>query len=262
MKTISLVIPVYNEAQRIHKTLKQLKKGFRFQGLKLQEVIFVDDGSQDHIKKKIQQSQLQKSLHVAVKLIAYSSNRGRGFAVRTGALAATGDYVVYTDADFSIPLTNLKKFTPWLEQDYDLLLGSKKKPGAQEYPQRSLARRLVGYGHSILASLILGVFAWDFQGGFKVFSRRLIQEVFPLLKQNRWGFDMEVVFLAKKLGFSTKELAVKWGHVEKGSKVKLLRDIYRALKDMLQIRGDWLAGRYKLILDYGRKTAGRFAFSA
>jgi glycosyltransferase involved in cell wall biosynthesis len=244
MKTISIVIPVFNEIKRIQKTLDSLKKGFNFDGLKLKEVVFVDDGSKDHIKEKIAKESLGKYLKADIKIISYQPNQGRGYAVKIGALNCSSDYVLYADADFSIPLANLTNFLPYLKKDYDLIFGSKKKPGARQIINRGLLRNIVGLGHSLIASFSLGVFAWDFQGGFKIFSRHFIEEVFPMLTLDRWGFDMEVIFLGKKLGFKTKELPVCWSHIDKGSKVKLMRDISRSLNDMKSIRDNWLKKDY------------------
>lgn len=244
MKTLSLIIPLYNEEARIGKALKTLKKGFKFNGIKLEKVIFVDDGSKDETTLKIHQAKLEQYLKVPVEIISYSVNRGRGCAIKTGVLRSSSDYTLYCDADFSIPLKNLKKFIPYLEKDYDLLIGSKKKPGARAKIERSFLRNIIGFGHTVIASLILGVFVWDFQGGFKIFSKKLVEEIFPLLTIDRWGFDMEIIFLAKKLGYKTIELPVVWSHIENGSKVKLARDILRALKEMVKIKINWFKGAY------------------
>ena len=131
-----------------------------------------------------------------------------------------------------------------MEKDYDLLFASKKRPGAKQQIKRGVLRTVIGYGHSIIASIVLGIFVWDFQGGFKIFSKQFVQEVFPRLTVERWGFDMEVIFLAKKLGYKTIELPVVWGHVKNGSKVKLLRDTVRSLREMNKIRLNWLKKEY------------------
>ena len=242
MKTLSLIIPLYNEEERIEKTIKALRKGFYFHGLKLEKVIFVDDGSEDETAYRIHQAGLDQALGVPVEVISYSVNRGRGTAIRTGALSSSSDYTLYCDADFSIPLENLESFLPYLG-NYDLLIGSKKKPGAKAEVGRGWLRSLVGFGHTLIASLVLGVFAWDFQGGFKIFSKRFIDEVFPKLTINRWGFDLEVIFLAKKLGYRMIESPVTWKPIEK-SRVNLLRDSLRALKEMTAIKLGWLRGDY------------------
>lgn len=247
MKTISLIIPIYNEGERIQKLISSLKGGFSYNGLKLTQVIFSNDGSTDNtlaILKK-EKKELERVLNAKVQIVTYLKNKGRGYAIRYAGLIAKGDYVLYADADFSIPLSNIKRFMPFIKQDYDLLYGSKKIPGARELIKRSLIRKIVGYGHSLLASLVLGVFSWDYQGGFKLFSKRFVREVFPLLAVNRWGFDMEVIFLAKKLGYKTCELPITWGHIESGSKVSLIRDIGRSIYEMLRIKKIWMKGIYK-----------------
>lgn len=247
MKTISLIIPIYNEGGRIYKLIDALKKGFSYRGLKLTQVIFSNDGSTDNtlnILKK-EKKLLEAALHAKVHIVTYSKNKGRGYAIRYAGLIAKGDYVLYADADFSIPLSNIPRFIPYMNQGYDLLYGSKKIPGAFEYIKRSLLRRVVGYGHSVIASLVLGVFAWDYQGGFKLFSQKFVQEIFPLLTIDRWGFDMEVIFAAKKFGYKTIELPIHWGHIESDSKVKLIRDIYRSLTEMVAIRINWFEKKNK-----------------
>lgn len=241
MKTLTIVIPVFNEGERIENSLETLKKGFSLHGLKLTNLIFVNDGSQDKTLKLIkeQKSALEKKLKTKVKILSYFPNRGRGYAIRESVLISNSDYVLYLDADLSIPLSNLSKCISQVRQGVDLIFGSKKKPQAKALIPRSILRNIVGYGHSVVASLILGVFAFDFQGGFKMFSKKLIREVFPFLTIDRWGFDMEIIFLAKKLGFRTYEFPVVWSHKENGSKVKLLRDIIRSLKDMFRIKLNW-----------------------
>lgn len=247
MNNISLIIPTYNEDSRIKKTLKALKKGFYFNGVKIKEIIFSDDGSTDETLKLLRKfrKSIEKKTRAEVKILSYKKNRGRGFAIRFAAQKAKSDYILYTDADFSIPLFNLKKFIPYMKKGYDVIIGSKKMNGAKEIIKRSLIRKIIGYGHSLIAGLILGVFVWDFQGGFKLFSRCFVKNIFPYLQIDRWGFDMEVIFLAKKLNYKLKELPVCWGHVENGSKVRLFRDIIRSLLEMLKIKIYWLGERYQ-----------------
>lgn len=246
MKTLSMVIPLYNEGGRIDKTIKILERGFDYNGLKLESLIFVDDGSTDSTVRKIVHNKegLAKALKCPVKLITYNPNKGRGHAIRFATLLSRSDYVLYADGDMSIPLSNLKTVLPVISKNYDLIFGSKKKPGANAVIPRSLIRKLVGYGHSLIASIVLGVIVWDFQGGFKIFSKKLIREVFPYLTVDRWGFDMEIIFLAKKLGYKNLEIPVTWSHQEKDTKVKLVRDILRSLSEMTSIRYNWTFRNY------------------
>lgn len=244
MISLAIVIPIYNEENRIEKSIKTLKKGFNFNGVNLKKIIFVDDGSDDKIKRTLRRAQLKRKINTPCQLISYKKNRGRGHAVKVGAQFANTDYVLYMDADFSIPLSNLNKCIPFMKDGYDVIAGSKKMPGAVAKIPRGIVRSIVGLGHSLIASILLGVFHWDFQGGFKIFSKRYVKEVFPILRINRWGFDMEVLFLANKLRFKTKEIPVIWSHVDRDSKVKLIRDILKSLIDMFRIQFNWFSGKY------------------
>lgn len=243
MKTLTIVIPVYNEAKRLQFAFNAVGRLDSPRGIKIEKVIFVNDGSKDRTRELLLNFQKNYSgkIHskALIEVISYQKNRGRGFAVREGLKNVKTDYGLYMDADFSIPFKNIFRFTPYMRKDFDLLIGSKKKPGAKAIQNRSFVRRVVGYGHSIVASLILGVFCWDFQGGFKIFSRRFINEVVPQSIMERWGLDMEVVFLAKRLGYKVVELPVLWKSINEGSTVKLGRDIIRALKDVFVIRLSW-----------------------
>lgn len=245
MKTLTILIPVYNDAERVGRTLEAVQFYKPPKGIRITKVRLVNDGSKDNLKVKIRSLKLKKSLRKKLEIVGYRKNMGRGFAVRRGMMGIETDYVMYLDADSSIPISNLAKFVPFMKKNYDLLYGSKKMPGARQTIKRSLLRTIIGYGHSIIASLVLGVLAWDFQGGFKIFSRQFIEEAIPMTNIDRWGFDMEVIFLAKKLGFKTVELPVSWACIKNGSKVKLARDIWRSLKDMFSIRANWLC-RYKV----------------
>lgn len=247
MKSITLVIPTYNENGRIKKTIETLKKGVYLYGQKLKEIIFTDDGSTDETLSLLKASRksIERKVKARVKIISYEKNKGRGFAIRQAVLHARGDYILYADADFSIPLNNIKKFVRYMKKDYDVIIGSKKIKGAEEIIKRSFTRRIVGYGHSFIAYLALGIFVWDFQGGFKLFSRRFVEKIFPYLQINRWGFDMEVIFLAKKLKYKFKEIPVRWGHIENNSKVMLARDIFRSLYEMARIKTLWIEGKYQ-----------------
>jgi len=247
MKSITLVIPTYNEDGRIKKMIETLKKGVFFAGLEIKEIFFSDDGSTDEtldLLKKARKS-IERKTKARVRIFKYEKNRGRGYAIRHAASKMRSDYMLYADADFSIPLKNLRKFTPYMRKDYDVIIGSKKIQGAKEIIKRSFLRRIVGYGHSLTAYLALGVFVWDFQGGFKLYSRRFVEKIFPYLQINRWGFDMETIFLAKKLNYKLKELPVRWGHVENNSKVVLMRDILRSLYEMYRIKAHWIEGKYQ-----------------
>jgi len=251
MKTLTIIIPVYNEENRVHSAFKAIKSFKNTRGISVRKFVFVNDGSKDSTLDMLKDFKKLYSKNIptgaSIQIVTYKKNRGRGYAIKQGLKKVSTDYALYVDSDLSIPFYNLKNFTAYLDQGYDLLIGSKKKPGAIAVPQRSILRQIVGYGHTVFGTLILGTFAWDFQGGFKIFSNRFINEVvIPRANQERWGLDMETVFLAKKLKYNFIEIPVVWGSVDEGSTVKVGRDIKRALNDMIEIRTNWFKNTWVL----------------
>lgn len=228
-KTLTIIIPVFNEGERIKKTFLALEKFKSPRGIRVEEIIFVDDGSTDNTKELI------KNWNSKVQVITYALNRGRGYALRRALAQVATDYALYLDGDMAIPLENIKLLVPAMKAGVDLAVGSKKMPGAS-CQSPNFVRKIIGLGHSLLAWLILGQFYWDFQGGFKLFSKNLITNVVPLTTIDRWGFDMEIIFLAEKLGYSCQEIPIRWVGYGTGSKVQLLHDSVTALKDMINIR--------------------------
>jgi glycosyltransferase involved in cell wall biosynthesis len=240
-KTLTVVIPVYNEEERVHLAVSALETYRPPRGLKIAEVVFVDDGSTDATLAALRAARHR----YPTRVVTYPANRGRGYAVRAGMAGVRTDYAMYLDADMSIPLSNLESFLPHMLRGVDVLAGSKKMRDTVCLQRRSLLRKVVGWGHSALFSAVLGVWMHDFQGGFKVFSRRAVRDVLSRTRIERWGMDAEVVFLAGRMGYSIEEVPVTWAHVENGTKVALVRDILRALRELFTIRWNHLRGSYR-----------------
>jgi dolichyl-phosphate beta-glucosyltransferase len=238
--TLTVVVPVYNEAERVHRALEALAAYEPPEPVRIKKVVFVDDGSSDQTVEL-----LQNADHCyPCEIVTYPENRGRGYAVRRGLDKVNTDYALYLDADMSIPLENLEAVVPHMREGADVIAGSKKMPETVCTQKRSLLRKLVGWGHSAVSSLALGVWMHDFQGGFKLLSRRAVQEVLPRTSLERWGLDLELIFVADQMGLSIAEFPVTWGHVENGTKVNVLRDSFRALTDLAVIRWNGLSGKY------------------
>ncbi len=234
--SLTVVVPVYNEEKRIDLLFRALE-GFKVpKGLEIKEVRLVDDGSTDKTLEKIKVFKKKNKNNYKVKVVSYKENMGRGFALRMGLERVKTDYAMYLDGDGDISIKNLTRCFKKMQEGVDLVVGSKKMPGAVCSGRIKPLRWIMGYGHTAMACMVLGVFVWDFQGGFKVFSKELLLRLLPKMSVDQWGFDLEVIYWAKKLGFEVKEVPLVWGRVIKGTKVKVLRDVYRALRDMLKIR--------------------------
>jgi dolichyl-phosphate beta-glucosyltransferase len=237
MNTLSLVIPVYNEEKRLPKTFKALKKGFGFRGIKLEAVIFVDDGSTDQTACliKSEKERLEKALKAKIKLISFKVNKGKGAAVRAGMLASRADYTLFFDADMATPLTEFKKFLPFIEKGVPVIIGTRKNGESTVQVPQPWYRRVLGKGFTYLTNIVLNTWVTDFTCGFKAFSREAKNEVFARAMIDRWGYDAEILFLARKLGLEIKEKAVLW-YDDRESRVRLVKDLPRTLKELIQIR--------------------------
>jgi dolichyl-phosphate beta-glucosyltransferase len=231
-KTITFVIPVYNEEDRIGKTFEALRKLRLPRGLKLEEVIFVNDGSTDRTKQLIRTSLLRKNLPIT--LISYPQNQGKGYAIRTGMNSSKSDYTLFFDADMSTPLTELKKFIPFMNRNIDVIVGTRKNGKSTVIKHQPLYRELLGRVFTKLTQLMLGVQVTDFTCGFKAFSRDATRVIFPQMKINGWGYDAELLFLAFQEGFRVQEKAVLWSNDER-TKVNLFQAVPQTLLELITI---------------------------
>ena len=237
MKNLSIIIPCYNEENRLENTFRQLSQGIPSCGLKLKEVILVNDGSTDKTLKVLKDNKafLEKKLKVKVKIVTYGKNRGKGYAVKQGMLEARGDYCLLTDADFSMSLLELAKFSPLIKKNTDVVIGTRKNGESTVVVPQPIYRQLFGRGFTIVSNIILNTWVTDFTCGFKLFSKDAKNKIFPLSKIERWGYDSEILFLAKKFGFDIQEKALFWKHDE-STKVSVIRDIYSSLSELVKIR--------------------------
>lgn len=225
---LSIIIPLYNEEAR----LRNLLKIYRYldRSNLNYEVLLVNDGSIDNTVKKLKA--LAKKFKF--KLISYEKNKGKGFAVKTGMLDAKGKYRLFTDIDLSTPIEQFNKFIPHLKKA-DILIGSRKTAGAHLYKRQSFIRESLGKGFTLLSRIILDLEISDFTCGFKCFSKKSSISIFSKQKIERWGFDSEILFIAKKLGFSIKEVPINWSH-DPRSKVRFPHDIISSLSDLYKIK--------------------------
>ena len=251
MKTISFVIPVYNERRRLDKTFEALEclsrsTGQLPRGLELEEVIFVNDGSTDTTIKKIEAFATRHSGkrsasridsgQARMTLISYTKNKGKGYAIKQGMLASTSDYTLFFDADMSTPLSELSKFMPFINKGTDVIIGTRKNGHSTVIKHQPKFRELLGKGFTKLTQYALGLSDFtDFTCGFKAFSRRAKDEIFAQATIDRWGYDAELIFLTKKLGFSWAEKAVSWSDDER-TKVHLAKAVPQTLGEIAAIQ--------------------------
>jgi glycosyltransferase involved in cell wall biosynthesis len=235
---LSIVIPVYNEEERVGPGVEALNAFLPGLGLEA-EVIFVDDGSTDRTLAMLSAAPVL----FPFDLLSYRPNRGKGYALKQGILKASGDYVLFLDVDMSTPLRELGKFRQAMVRKVPVIIGSRKTAGARVLKSQSILRRKLGEGFSLLSNLLLVPGITDFTCGFKVFRRDAARRVFGAQRIERWGFDTEILFLARKYGYPVEEIPVSWTNDER-TKVRLLKDVVRSLTDLLRIRFYGLFGKY------------------
>lgn len=238
---VSVVIPAYNEAQRITSSLLRIEEYFRRQKFSF-EVVVVDDGSSD---KTCETVLAASAKNPTVRLVRNDRNRGKGFSVRHGVLEAKGEVVLFTDADLSAPIEESDKLIHVIrEEGIDVAIGS-----------RALNRQLIGVHQpwwreqsgkvfNFLVRLLLGLPYIDTQCGFKAFRRLPMIPVFQRQTILGFGFDPEMLYIANRHGLRIKEIPVRWDHIE-GSKVSYLSDSLNMFFDLLRIRWNNFRGRYR-----------------
>ena len=237
---LSVVIPAYNEEKRISKTLKSIDEYLRKQEY-LYEILVVSDGSKDNTAKVVNDLTSEiKNLRV----IDNKQNRGKGYVVRQGIMEAKGKYRLFTDADNSTSIDQVEKMWPLLEKGVDVVIGSRDlKDSVLDPPQPFLRNFILGEGFKLYRKLVLGLWGVeDTQCGFKCFSDRMVEKVFPKCVIDRFAFDPEILIVANKKGYKIKEIPVYWKN-DLSSTVKASSMIKMAL-DMIKIKFNNLKGIY------------------
>ncbi|HZZ27225.1 MAG TPA: dolichyl-phosphate beta-glucosyltransferase [Pirellulales bacterium] len=235
---LSVVIPAYNEEARVAGTLQSVTTFLKLQSHEW-EVIVVDDGSAD------QTAQIVKAANATeprVQLLQYESNHGKGYAVRQGMLHASGKYRLFMDADNSTTIDHLGQFLPLLEAGVDIAIGSRAVPGANIVVHQPRWKELLGKlgNRWIRLWAVPGIF--DTQTGFKAFTAEAAQTIFPLLTIDRWGFDVEVLAIARRRDYKIAEIPIRWVN-DPHSKVTAWA-YFEVLKDVLKVRRNLWKGIY------------------
>lgn len=235
----SVVIPAYNESTRIGATLERVLAYVHAQGWDA-EVVVVNDGSRDNTAEIVQSFAAKDPV---LRLIENPGNRGKGYSVRNGMLNSRGDIVLFSDADLSSPIEEAPKLFQALAAGADIAIGSRWLRAGTQTHRQPLHRQLFGRIFNLMLRTTLGLQFADTQCGFKAFKRPAVEAIFPLQQIERWGFDPEILFLARKLGFKVKEIPVAWGHSGE-TRINPLVDGSKMFFEMLHIRRNDLAGKY------------------
>ena len=237
--TYSIILPAYNESARIGATLDRIL-AFIAQQHWHAEVIVVNDGSTDSTAEIVRS---YSATNPALRLLDNPGNCGKGFSVRNGMLRASGDFLLFSDADLSSPIEESVKLFAAISQGADIAIGSRWLRPELQKQRQPLYRQLFGRMFNLALRIILRLKFRDTQCGFKAFTRRAAHAIFPLQQIERWGFDPELLYLARKFDFVVKEVPVAWSHRE-GTRIQPLRDGIRMLGEVFKIRWNALRGRY------------------
>lgn len=242
-RNLSIVVPAYNEAARIGGTLAAITACVQSRGWNA-ELLVVDDGSTDETVAIVHR---WIERYPYIRLIRNPVNRGKGFSVRVGMLAGVGDIVMFTDADLSSPIEEAERLFAAIDAGADIAIGSRWLDRGRQTLHQPLYRRFFGRCFNAVTRILMRLPYADTQCGFKAFRRPVAQTIFQLQRVERWGFDPEILFIARKRGFRVAEVPVTWGHDER-SRISYLRDGIQMLQELVYIRRNALFGVYRRAL--------------
>jgi dolichyl-phosphate beta-glucosyltransferase len=236
---VSVVIPAFNEELRVGSTLEAVDRYFSARRM-TREIIVVDDGSTDGTAALV--NAMQEKIR-DLKLIRYAPNRGKGWAVRKGIEGSSGEYILFTDADNSTPIEEFEKFYPLLK-DHEIVIGSRYVKGSNITIKQPAYRILLGRAGNFLIQSFLFDEIRDTQCGFKAFQHSAAKDVFRRMTVNRFGFDIELLSVAKLLKYSIREVPINWYNSPQ-SRVRPIKDACRTFVELLRVKINIWGGRYQ-----------------
>jgi dolichyl-phosphate beta-glucosyltransferase len=240
-RSISIIIPAYNEQVRLPDTLRRIAEYLRTSGWIFQEILIVDDGSRDGTAAAA--DEFAKSQPNA-RVLRNPGNRGKGYSVRHGMLEARGEWRLFSDADLSTPIEELEKLWNVVAKgEYPVAIGSRAVDRSLIGVHQPGHRETLGRLFNGVMRIATGLAISDTQCGFKLFRADVAQEVFSRQLLERFGFDAEVLYIADRRGYGIAEVPVRWNHVD-GSKVGMMSGM-RAFEELLEIRINSMRGKYR-----------------
>jgi dolichyl-phosphate beta-glucosyltransferase len=235
-RSISIIIPAFNEENRLPSTLKNVRSYLDRSQWEFAEILVVDDGSRD--------STVAVAERAGVRVLRNPGNRGKGYSVKHGIMQATGDWALFTDADLSSPIEDMEKLWNAVERESAAgAIGSRALDRSLIGVHQPAFREVMGRIFNLVMRLITGLPYQDTQCGFKLFESRAAHEIFSRQQADGFGFDVEVLFIAKRLGYKVVEVPVRWNDVA-GTKVSLWRGM-SAFFDPVKVRWNGLTGKYR-----------------
>jgi dolichyl-phosphate beta-glucosyltransferase len=234
---VSIIIPVYNEEKRLPATLTEVT-GFLDSQTYTSEIVVVENGCQDRTLAIAREF----ATRIPYLRVFHEEERGKGLAVRRGMAEALGEYRFMCDADLSMPITEINHFIPPALIDMDIAIASREAPGAVRYNEPQY-RHIIGRLFNTVVRVMVLPGIQDSQCGFKCFRAGVAQELFPAATVTGWTFDVEILFIARRRGYRIVEIPIPW-YYSPNSKVSILRDLYKVMREMLQIRLNGLRGVY------------------
>lgn len=239
MIKLSVVIPVYNEKNRLHYGFDHYYSYLKKQKYAW-ELVLVNDGSKDNTLNLIKEAKLGKP---NVSVVSYVDNRGKGYAISQGVKSAVGEYILFADLDHSVPISTIELFFEYFEKGYQVVIGSRRVRGSIIEVHQKPFREFLGKGFTMIVNYLIYPQISDATCGFKAFKKNVAQKIFNKITVYNWAFDAEVLYICKKYKIKIAQAPVTWTDV-RGSKVSLLKDVVGSLKGILKIRLNDLTGKY------------------
>ena len=236
-RSISIIIPAYNEQKRLPGALEKIREYLAASSWEFSEVVVVNDGSFDRTGDIARAA--------GARVVENPGNRGKGYTVKHGVMEGRGDWLLVTDADLSAPIGDLERL--WdaaARQGAQIAIGSRAVDRSLVGIHQPFLREAAGRAFNIVMRIVTGLPFRDTQCGFKLFEARAARDIFPRQRLDGFGFDVEVLFIARHLGYRTVEVAVHWNDVP-GTTVSLGRGAAAFLADPLRVRWNGLRGRYR-----------------
>jgi len=241
LDSLSIIVPAYNEERRLPATLETVCAYVDQRHFKASEIVVVDDGSADGTAQIVRE---WSERNAKLRLLQNPGNRGKGYAVRAGLRDARYEWVLFTDADLSTPIEDLARLEEAIARSgADGAFGSRAIDRHLVGKHQSMAREISGRAFNLVMRLVTGLEYRDTQCGFKLLRRDVAQAVAARQRQEGFGFDVEILFIARRLGYRVEEVAVRWNNAE-GTTVSLAKGI-AAFGDPLRVRWNDVCGRYR-----------------